>query len=166
RHSTYYFEDGNLYIMAENVLFNVHRSVLSANATLLDNHIPQWIGQSEQEPYHLKGVRAQDFSKLLTLIYPSSSTDFSVEDWISILEQSEAWGCTRIRSAAVERLRNLPMDAALKIATWKKYGLDEEQIARCYHELGTRPQPLSMEEGQLLGMELMVKLAGLRDSVH
>ena len=90
----------------------------------------------------------------------------SVDDWIAMLDQSDKWGCTKIRSLAVEQLQALPMDHVLKIAVWKKYGLDETDITSCYHALGTRVQPLSLAEGRLLDLETLLRLAALRDRVQ
>lgn len=57
------------------------------------------------------------------------------------------------------------MEDALRIAVWHKYGLDKAHIKQCYHRLGARDQPLTMEEGRLLGLETVLKLSELRDRV-
>lgn len=58
------------------------------------------------------------------------------------------------------------MDHVLKIAVWTKYGLDETDIATSYHLLATRAHPLTLEEGRMLEVETMVKVAALRDRVQ
>ncbi|KAI0715540.1 hypothetical protein C8T65DRAFT_527855, partial [Cerioporus squamosus] len=167
RHPRYYFQDGNLFFVVDDVLFNIHRSVFLATATLFHEHVPSWLGWSEHQPLHLHDVKARDFSKFLSLIYPlvAGEEALSVEDWIVVLEQSERWGCSRIRVAAIGELEKASMDDALRIATWKKFALDESQIVQCYHAFGTRSQPISVAEGQLMGIEMTVRLAALRDSV-
>lgn len=92
--------------------------------------------------------------------------DFTAQDWVVVLEQSEKWGCPGIRAAAIAELEKMPMDDALRIATWKKFSLDESQIMRCYHTFGTRDQPVSIAEGDLMGMEMALRLSALRDSVN
>ncbi|KAI0703521.1 hypothetical protein C8T65DRAFT_538070, partial [Cerioporus squamosus] len=170
RHSHYYFEDGNLYIMADNVLFNVHRSVFLATARLFHEHVPTWMGRSEHQPLHLRNVTSGQFCKFLSLIYPlydrSIDEPFSAEDWISVLEQSQKWGCSHIRAVAIAELQASDMDDALRIATWTRFGLDESQIARCYHTFGTRTQPISVAEAELMGLGMAMRLSALRDSVH
>ncbi|KAI0710340.1 hypothetical protein C8T65DRAFT_575427 [Cerioporus squamosus] len=167
RHSHYYFQDGNLYIMVDNVLFNVHRSVFMAAASLFHEHVPTWMGRSEHQPLHLRNVSSRHFCKFLSLIYPLISDEtFTAEDWISVLEQGQKWGCSQICAVAVAELQTTAMDDALKIATWKRFGLDESQIARCYHAFGTRTQPISVEEGELMGIDMALRLSALRDSVH
>ena len=90
----------------------------------------------------------------------------TVEDWVSVVDQSQKWGCASMKSAALAKLQGLPMEPALKIATWRRYALDETQIASCYHAIGTRTQPLSAVEGRLLGLDMVVKLSALRDTVQ
>lgn len=58
------------------------------------------------------------------------------------------------------------MDHAQKIAVWLKYGLDEADIVHCYHALGTRLKPLTLEEGQILDLKTVLKVAALRDRVQ
>ena len=67
---------------------------------------------------------------------------------------------------AIAELQWRPIDHVLKIATWKKYGLDEVHIMSSYHALGVRPQPITIAEGRLLGVELSLRLAALRDKVQ
>ncbi len=58
------------------------------------------------------------------------------------------------------------MDDALKIATWRRYNMDIMEVIPCYHALCSRAQPISATEGRLLGPEMVLKLAALRDRVH
>lgn len=83
-----------------------------------------------------------------------------------MLDQSYRWGCKKMRTVALEHLKALPMDPVLKIAVWKKYGLDEADIATCYHALATRLKPLTVEEGRQLELETTLKLTALRDRVQ
>ncbi|KAI0718621.1 hypothetical protein C8T65DRAFT_544474, partial [Cerioporus squamosus] len=168
RHLRYYFDDGNLFLMVDDVLFCIHRSVFLATATLFHEHVPSWLGWSEDQPVHLRDVKATKFSKFLSFIYPLVAAEeaFSTEDWIAMLEQSQKWGCSGIRAVAIAELEKTSMDDALRIATWKKFALDESQLARCYHTFGTRSQPISTAEGQLMGMEMALRLSALRDSVN
>ena len=83
-----------------------------------------------------------------------------------VLEESHKWGCKRIRVLAVDRLKTMAMDPVRKIAIWSQFGLDEADIAASYHALATRTQPLTPDEGRLLGVETVVKVAALRDRVQ
>ncbi|KAI0691408.1 hypothetical protein C8T65DRAFT_526680, partial [Cerioporus squamosus] len=163
RHSRYYFEDGNLYIMVDDIMFNVHRSVLVATAGLFHEHVPAWLGRSEHQPLHLRNVTSTHFAKFLSLIYPLADETFAAEDWISVLEQSQKWGCLHIRALAIAELQTASMDDALRIATWKRFGLDESQIARSYHAFGTRAESISLAEGELMGIGMSTRLSALRD---
>ena len=71
-----------------------------------------------------------------------------------------------MRMVAVERLRLLPMDDVLKIAVWRKYNLDENDLLPCFQVLGTRDSPLTLNEGRLLELELVLRVSALRESVQ
>lgn len=90
----------------------------------------------------------------------------SAEDWVLVLEESHKWGCKKIRGLAVDRLKTIPMDHVRKIAIWRQYRLDEADIAPSYHALATRTQPLTTEEGRLLDIDTVVKIAAIRDRVQ
>ncbi|RPD52163.1 hypothetical protein L227DRAFT_515256 [Lentinus tigrinus ALCF2SS1-6] len=166
RHPHYYFQDGNLYILIEDVMFNVHRSILpSRDPSIL------WLGRSEDYPLRVKDVRRAAFELFLSLLYPFVPTEEAprpraVEDWVSVLDQSHRWGCERIRVIAVEQLSILPMDEVLKIAVWRKYGLDENDLLPCLQVLGTRDQPLTLTEGRLLELEMALRVSALRERVQ
>ncbi|KAI0716924.1 hypothetical protein C8Q76DRAFT_598731, partial [Earliella scabrosa] len=174
RHPRYYFEDGNLYVLVDDLLFNLHRSLLcnrGSNSGSSHDSSLHWEGRSEQQPLRLRDVRVAAFELFLSLIYPSvilgeATLPRCAEDWISILDQSDQWGCNRIRLMAIEQLQGLSMDPVLKIAIWTKYRLDVSEIASSYHALGTRTQPLTLAEGRMLEPDTVVKLAALRDRVH
>ncbi|KAI0745567.1 hypothetical protein C8Q76DRAFT_595930, partial [Earliella scabrosa] len=171
RHPRYYFEDGNLYIMVDDILFNLHRSILCAGTgSPYHDALMQWTGRSESHPLRLREMTSDGFEMFISLLYPSVETPVArprtPEDWITILDQSHKWGCNKIKALAVDRLKAMPMDHVLKIAVWTKYGLDDADITLSYHALGIRAQPLTTEEGRLLELDTVVKLAALRDRVH
>ncbi|KAI0688336.1 hypothetical protein C8T65DRAFT_527722, partial [Cerioporus squamosus] len=167
RHRRFFFDDGNLYIIIERVLYNIHRSVLPPQ-----DPSTHWLGRSEQYPLRLPDISPDDFDMLLSLVYPSVNTvddvppgPRSAVDWISILDQCQRWRCPRIRSIAVERLKLTPMDDVLRIAVWRKYGLDQSQLISSYQALGTRNVPLTVAEGRMLKVDMAVKVSALREKV-
>ena len=60
----------DLQSQVDDVIFNIHRSVFLATATLFNERVPSWLGWSEHQPVQLRDVRAREFSKFLSLIYP------------------------------------------------------------------------------------------------
>ena len=89
-----------------------------------------------------------------------------VEDWVTVLDQSHRWGCDRTRMIATEQLRLSPMDVVFKIYIWRKYGLDENELVPCFQALGIRDQPLTLAEGQMLEMEMALRVSALRERVQ
>ena len=90
----------------------------------------------------------------------------AVDDWVSVLDQSHRWGCDRVRVIAVEQLKLLPMDHVLKIAVWRRYDLDENDLLPCFQVLGTRDSPLTLTEGRLLELEMALRVSALRERVQ
>lgn len=50
----------------EDVLFNIHRSVLPPEDPAM-----HWAGRSEQYPLRLENINVHNFEMLLTIVYPS-----------------------------------------------------------------------------------------------
>ncbi|RPD70495.1 hypothetical protein L226DRAFT_470190 [Lentinus tigrinus ALCF2SS1-7] len=167
RHPRYFFDDGNLYIEIENILYNVHRSLLRSQEPEV-----HWGGRSAEYPLRPNDVRPLEFEMFLSLIYPSVPVPDDApcpriaEDWVAVLEQSYKWSCMKIQLCAVEQLKAIQMDDALKIAVWQKYGLDGSHVKPCYHRLATRDSPLTHAEGRLLGLEIVLRLSALRERIQ
>ncbi|RPD65580.1 hypothetical protein L227DRAFT_466941, partial [Lentinus tigrinus ALCF2SS1-6] len=169
RHPDYYFEDGNLTILVDDVLFKLHRAVLASGASAFTDRFSHHDGGSDEWPLPLSGTRVREFAMFLSVIYPASRAgtlkSHTLEEWIVILDQSYKWGCSAGRAMAVEYLQSLSMDHVLKIAIWKKYELGEAYIIPSYHAICIRQHPLSAAEGKLLGLDAAVRLAAMRDKV-
>ena len=76
RHPEFYFDDGNIILLVENDLYNVHRSILArhSNAFLGMFELPQGPGIQEgltdENPVRLPETRSTDFELLLLTLYP------------------------------------------------------------------------------------------------
>jgi hypothetical protein len=76
RHAEYYFDDGNLVLLVENTLYNVHRGMLKRHSELFFSmlSLPQPSGSSEglkdSHPVKLQEVSSVDFERLLWILYP------------------------------------------------------------------------------------------------
>lgn len=90
----------------------------------------------------------------------------TADEWISILDQADRWQIDSLRFWAVAQLKTLAVDPVLRIVLWVRYNLDPNDLVASYTLIITRPQSLSLEEAQHLGMELVVKVASARDRVR
>lgn len=76
RHNEYYFEDGNVILLVESVLFSLHRGVLRRHSELFLTMLSLPQSPSSQEGLHdrtpilLPEVKSRDFERLLWILYP------------------------------------------------------------------------------------------------
>lgn len=145
-------------------------------------------GLSDSNPIVLASLVAEDFDSLLRLLYPpyvyfhsAQYGDISlmtlssvlgtcklttIEEWISIFEQADRWQMDILRDRALEALRGLYMDPICKVAFWRRFDLDQNELVPIYRELILRQQPLSLKEAEMIGLEMSVLLAHARDVAY
>ena len=72
--SSYWFDDGNIILQAEDTLFRVHRSVLSRHSKVFQDmfSIPQPTGQHEDCPVIQVSDEAVDMSIILSILYDNN----------------------------------------------------------------------------------------------
>lgn len=124
-------------------------------------------GMSNENPIHLPGVTVKDFACLINVLYPSVSTflpkgnlSISTEDWISVLHLSRMWAFDRLRDLSVSMLEELDPVKKLQLAC--SCGVDQWRRP-ALTKLVQRMEPLSREEGDMLGMETVIKVTIARD---
>ena len=126
-------------------------------------------------------MKKVDFERLLLIFYPSSvfcsfffyigsdfiqsrslASDgpelFTVEEWTSILTLSDKWSFAELKTQATFQLSSI-MSTIEKIALSKKYNVGNPYwLLAAYRELCTRRYPLSIVEGEKLGLETVIKI--------
>ena len=127
-------------------------------------------------------MKKVDFERLLLIFYPSSvfcsffsfigpkdfiqsrslAADgpelFTVEEWTSILTLSDKWNFAELKTQATFQLSSI-MSTIEKIALSKKYNVGNPYwLLAAYRELCTRRYPLSIVEGEKLGLETVIKI--------
>ena len=127
-------------------------------------------------------MKKVDFERLLLIFYPSSvfylffsyigslrlfkprslAADgpelFTVEEWTSILTLSDKWNFAELKTQATYQLSSI-MSTIEKIALSKKYNVGNPYwLLAAYRELCTRRYPLSIVEGEKLGLETVIKI--------
>ncbi|KAI0327139.1 hypothetical protein GY45DRAFT_1284362 [Cubamyces sp. BRFM 1775] len=175
RHRDYFFNDGNVVLQVESVLYKLHRSLLEKHSPVFRElfTIPQSPGStegcSEDNPIILAGVRATDFTRFLWLLYPPILGDCkitTVDEWLSVVDQADRWEMDSLREFAVNQLRQLYIEPIRKILIWSRYSLPAHELVASYMDVISRPLVLSIGEAQELGHSLIVKISKARDLVH
>ncbi|KAF9478099.1 hypothetical protein BDN70DRAFT_895954 [Pholiota conissans] len=171
RHSRFYFPDGNIIFLLDNVLFKVHRyffqrdsPVFSAMFTLPHPERDTAEGEMDEKPVKLTGFTPTDFERFLTLLYPKDFTKTELtgtEAWISVLKIATQFEFASLRALAITRIRNFLVNAPERIAVAKQYGIDN-WLVQAYTDLCTRDEPLTLEEGRKVGLEDVIDLYRVR----
>ena len=87
------------------------------------------------------------------------------EEWISVLKLSNMWQFQQVRTLALQKLpyKSVRKTAAEKVALAFQYDI-EKWLLPGLNELARRQQPISVEDVQLLGLEVALKVAAVRES--
>ncbi|KAH9899913.1 hypothetical protein C8Q73DRAFT_681424 [Cubamyces lactineus] len=175
RHRDYFFDDGNVVLQVESVLYKLHRSLLEKHSPVFRElfTIPQppgsTEGYSEDNPIVLAGVGAMDFTRFLWLLYPPTlgyCEIATVDEWLSVVDQADRWQMDSLREYAITQLRQLYIEPVRKILIWNRYNLPANELVASYMDIISRPLAPSLAEAQELGLSLVVKISNARDLVH
>jgi hypothetical protein len=84
------------------------------------------------------------------------------EEWVSVLKLSSLWQFHKIRAAAIKGLESLSVDLVDKIVIAKRFDISS-WLVPSLSALAQREKPLTLLEGNLLGMEWALKMAEVRE---
>jgi len=87
------------------------------------------------------------------------------EEWISVLKLSNMWQFQQVRTLALQKLpyRWVRKSAAEKVALAFQYDI-EQWLIPGLNQLARRQEPISVEDVQLLGLDVALKVAAIRES--
>ncbi len=156
-----------------------------------DGHTPE--GQTDEDPIILEGIEAKDFDRLLSILYPKCvNVSFKIvcpsliprrnfrtceietkEEWISVLSLATRWDFTSIRELALSRLHSnsftasaqLNLSPADRIVLGLRFDVSE-WLLPAYSELCMRTEALTLEEGEILGMQNVINIAQARQAIR
>ncbi|KZP08362.1 hypothetical protein FIBSPDRAFT_703036, partial [Athelia psychrophila] len=163
RHSRYYFKDGNVVFLIEDVLYNVHRYFFERDSTHFRSILESVKGADEQNPIVLLDVSCSDFDEFLAILYPTDfrrPTEKTTAQWTSVLHLAAKWGFESIQLLAIDNLTAtaIPVD---KIVLGRRYGISD-WLSGAYEAVCTRADPLTIEEGMKLGVEDIIRVSAAR----
>ncbi|KZP27875.1 hypothetical protein FIBSPDRAFT_817855 [Athelia psychrophila] len=163
RHSQYYFKDGNIVFLIEEVLYNVHRYFFERDSTHFRSILESIQGADEQNPIVLPDVSCSHFDEFLAILYPTDfrrPTEKTAAQWTSVLHLAAEWGFESIQLLAIDNLTAtaIPID---KIVLGRRYGI-ADWLPGAYEAVCTRADPLTVEEGLRLGVEDIIKISSAR----
>ncbi|KZP06387.1 hypothetical protein FIBSPDRAFT_842179 [Athelia psychrophila] len=163
RHSQYYFKDGNVAFLIEEVLYSVHRYFFERDSAHFRSILESVQGADEKNPIVLSDVSCSDFDEFLAILYPTDfrrPTEKTTAQWTSVLHLAAKWGFESIQLLAIDKLTAtaIPVD---KIVLGRRYGI-LDWLPGAYEAVCTRADPLTVEEGMKLGVEDIIKISAAR----
>ncbi|KIM76793.1 hypothetical protein PILCRDRAFT_91427 [Piloderma croceum F 1598] len=187
RHPKHYFEDGDVIFLVENVLFCVHRhffvreSIFFRVMLLRPTGFKTFTdGQSDDRPIVLQNVKSIEFERILWMFYNGfgffdplyarkgiySDYTASAEEWSSIISLAHMWQFEHMSEAAFKAYAALPnVSPVEKISLRRKYNFPSKDLVDAYVEICQRKYPLSVEEGDRIGVEALVLIAQIREQL-
>ncbi|KAI0292798.1 hypothetical protein BC826DRAFT_911330 [Russula brevipes] len=172
RHSEYYIYGGDIIFRVEDTLFRVHRYFFTRESAFFRSKLPHppppgdfSKGYSDAHPLVLEDALEVDFERFLWVFYnPKYSLyDATAEQWTSIVKLAHQWDFTAIKALAVRELERLAIPPLQKIAIYHRYLIDRTLLRAAYAAFATRVEPITIEEGQELGLETALQLARARE---
>ncbi|KAJ7115563.1 hypothetical protein C8R43DRAFT_1078304 [Mycena crocata] len=174
-HDSYFFDGGDLHIIAEDREFRVHRYFFERDsarfrALLAPGPSP---GQPRQGSSHLTAIKlqdvtAKDFEKFLWVFYnPTYSLyDATVSDWSCILRMGHDWQFAEVEKLAVRELEKTSISPIERVALYQKHDVSEDLLIPHYAALCMRGFPLDFDESEKLGMTTVVLINQAMHSIH
>ncbi|KZV89443.1 hypothetical protein EXIGLDRAFT_771791 [Exidia glandulosa HHB12029] len=171
RHASYYFEDGNTVLLVGDVLFRLHRTILSRNSTLFRSmlSLPQGAdvteGTIDEDPIILADYDPHDFELLLDMIYtsPTATMVKSLDDWRSILDIAHKLEVEWIHERAFAEMARMPLEPVDKVVIAQRFDDKRHLVREAYVVLVRRENALTIEEAQRIGLIDSTRLAHARE---
>lgn len=164
-HERYYFKDGNVTFLLEDVLFRVHRFFFERDSARFRDVILKDLNSDPRDVIvRLTDCTAVDFERFLGVLYPVAFHQHdatTMDEWRSILALSTQWGFESIRLLAIREVFSLasPID---KIVLGRQYDI-RVWLPDAYEAVCLREDPLSDEEAERIGAKDTARVARLRE---
>jgi len=172
RHAKYYIPGGDVVFRVENMLFRVHRYFFTRDSSFFREKLPHppppgefSKGSSDNNPFILEDTLKQDFENLLWIFYNErySIYEASVDEWSSILKLAHQWDFDEVKTFALRELEAQEIPALQKIILYHTHEIDRNLLQGAYTAITVRDEPISIEEGRVLGLETALRFAHARE---
>ncbi|KAH9965391.1 hypothetical protein BC827DRAFT_1119379, partial [Russula dissimulans] len=172
RNTEYYLQGGDVVFRVENHLFRVHRYFFTRDSSSFREKLPHppppgefTKGSSDSNPFILEETFIVDFERLLWVFYNPhySIYDGSVEEWSSILKLAHQWDFIEVKAFALRELEQLEIAPLQKVILYHTHAVNRDLLQASYAALTARDEPITIEEGRLLGLETALTLARARE---
>ncbi|CCL99367.1 uncharacterized protein FIBRA_01385 [Fibroporia radiculosa] len=154
-------------------LFKVHRYFLERDSEFFRDMFSCPLGgasvegETEESAIALPGVTRFELECLLSFLYNGMyERDVSIDEWVAILSISSRFLFDRIRERAIREIATYapPLDPVERIFLATKHDIPQ-WLRPAYMDLCIRPESLTEEEAQKLGLPTVVRLARAREQL-
>ncbi|EIW80323.1 hypothetical protein CONPUDRAFT_31265, partial [Coniophora puteana RWD-64-598 SS2] len=137
---------------------------------------PAMQGLNENRAIVLDGVSSCDFDQFLKLLYSQpipldidtntarTKLGLSVHEWMAALKISHHLWMMKIHQLSIDCMTDVAMDPVDKAAMALEYGI-ESWLKPSLNELARRPQPMTRADADRLGIDVILKMAEVRESI-
>lgn len=177
----------------EDILFRVHRYFFVRESAFFRNKLPHppppgefTKGTSDSQPFVLEDTLHVDFERFLWVFYNPwvshfyasflllilnnvrkySLYDATIEEWTSILKLAHQWDFFGVKELALRELEQLVIPPLQKIVIYHSYAIDRSLLLAAYTAFAVRDEPITMEEGEELGLDTVIQLVRAREFVR
>jgi hypothetical protein len=170
RHGDYYLRDGNICFLVENTVFRLHRYFFDRESKYFRDRLgpcSEGGDGTPNRPYIIHDIKSDEFADFVWVWY-NPAYSFSKQGkqkWLTILQLATLWEFGDIKQLAIRQLEKLKLDPIEKIITYKQYSVDSELLLPSYVSLCTSPTLPSPEEGRILTLETVLRIASARERV-
>ncbi|KAH9966274.1 hypothetical protein BJV74DRAFT_785522 [Russula compacta] len=172
RHPEYYIHGGDIIFRVEDTLFRVHRYFFTRESAFFRTKLPHppppgefTKGSSDNQPLFLEDTLQVDFERFLWVFYNPKYSLYhaTVEEWTSIVKLAHQWDFSGVKALVVRELERLEIPPLQKIVIYHSYVIDRRLLRSAYAAFASRDEPITIEEGQKLGLETSLQLAHARE---
>lgn len=165
KHQKYFLSDGNVTFLVDGTLFRVHRFFLERHSDFFKNLFGQYPDYGTlHDPIPLDDCSSDHFASLLWVFYKEGYDDFtaSKETWLGIMELTSRWKMGPLLMLAKKYSHSLLVDPVEMIAVQAKYKFEDAWALTAYVKMVERLQPISLAEGESMGMRAVIILSRAR----
>ncbi|KAG8927849.1 hypothetical protein FRC02_007713, partial [Tulasnella sp. 418] len=173
-----YFYASPIILLVEDTLYGVDKALLTQFQVFKDMfeaagefNKDLTEGLTDDNPIQLHGVTTFEMDSVLHVLdskVPSrdaSIPSMNAERWQAVLRLATMWDFAQLRSFAIQAIEDLKLGPVKMIVlAWESEV--EKWLKPSYVELCTRTTPLTADEGKVLGLDLVIQLARIRETLR
>jgi len=174
--NTFYFS--YVTFRVENTLFRVprheleHTSRVFRDMFLIPSGTDHPEGASDEHPIVLENTSSYDFRQLLRAMLCGNDRGSTAEtqpttfkEWCSVIKLAHRWEMSTLYDLALKKADDMGnIDPVEKAAFAFKYDI-QTWLLRALNDIARRAEPLSQRDVDILGLDTVLKLARVRESI-